>query len=211
MSTTTLYLVRHGETQLNTEKRWQGHLDTGLTDVGDMQALTLMEDLFNNHKVVFDFAYSSDLMRAKETCDVMCFVHGMGSETTPALREPSFGPLEGMTTDEITEMHPHVIELGLLPDSERVAQSYFPGLESPAMVADRALEFVKGLTTKHKDETLLLVSHSWLIGSVLSRVRGDSFADTRVDHCGWVKIVAKEGEDPVVVETNGVYSRAKKE
>jgi probable phosphoglycerate mutase len=211
MSTTTMYLVRHGETQLNKEGRWQGHLDTGLTDVGDMQALTLMEELFNVHDVKFDYAYSSDLMRAKETCDVMCFVHGMGSETTPELREPSFGPLEGMTTDEIAEMHPHVIDLRFVPDHERLTQSYFPGLESPAMVADRALGFMKQVTAKHKDETVLLVSHSQLIGSVLSRVRGDSFADTRVEHCGWLKLTAKEGEDPVVVETDGLYSRTEKE
>ena len=62
--TTTLYLIRHGETYENQNHIFQGVLDTKLTPLGLRQADAL-GDYFK--RIAFDAAYTSPLSRARDT------------------------------------------------------------------------------------------------------------------------------------------------
>ena len=65
---TTLLLVRHGETDWNAERRWQGHADVPLNERGRKQAQRLA-DSFPGDAV--DAIYASDLARARETAEIL--------------------------------------------------------------------------------------------------------------------------------------------
>lgn len=94
---TTLLLVRHGETDWNAERRWQGHADVPLNARGRAQAEALAEQLAADH---IDAIYSSDLSRAYDTAAIVAARVGLPVIVEPDLREIDVGPLEGLTSDE---------------------------------------------------------------------------------------------------------------
>jgi broad specificity phosphatase PhoE len=94
---TTLLLVRHGETDWNAERRWQGHADVPLNERGRDQAERLAEELENAR---VDAVYSSDLSRARETAEIVGARLGVPVVLDPALREIDVGSREGLTWPE---------------------------------------------------------------------------------------------------------------
>ena len=70
-----IYLIRHGETEWNSQGRIQGHTDIGLSEIGRSQAVSTAKRLEN---IKFDAAYSSDLTRTKDTAKVI-----LGNSSTP--------------------------------------------------------------------------------------------------------------------------------
>jgi probable phosphoglycerate mutase len=82
--TVRIYIVRHGETEENKQKRIQGHLDTALNLEGEKQADLIAKELKD---IPFDACYSSDLRRAVDTAKRILVYHpGVGVQTQTALR-----------------------------------------------------------------------------------------------------------------------------
>src|SRR5579872_7049036 len=94
----TLYIVRHGETQWNVERRVQGQIDTPLTEHGKEQAKAL-GNLFKT--IHFDAVFSSDLLRAQRTAELITLEKKLAVVTSELLRERSFGSFEGKYLEEI--------------------------------------------------------------------------------------------------------------
>lgn len=94
---TTLLLVRHGETDWNAERRYQGHADVPLNARGREQAEALAEQLAGED---LDAIYSSDLSRARVTAEVVAARLGIPVVVDPDLREVDVGPVEGLTFEE---------------------------------------------------------------------------------------------------------------
>jgi probable phosphoglycerate mutase len=89
---------RHGETDWNSEKRFQGNTDIPLNKNGRHQAQLLRPFLA---KFGPDAVLSSDLGRARETADIATSGMSVSRHVIPELRECFFGAVEGMTRDEI--------------------------------------------------------------------------------------------------------------
>jgi broad specificity phosphatase PhoE len=98
---TDLLLVRHGETDWNSEGRWQGHADIPLNERGRSQAQTLAEDLLAEAGV--DIVYASDLARARETAEIVARRLGVEIVFDRDLREIDVGSREGRTWVEIDD------------------------------------------------------------------------------------------------------------
>jgi len=94
---TTLLLVRHGETDWNAEGRLQGHTDRPLSDYGRRQARRLAEELEGEE---LEAIYSSDLVRAHETAEIVGERLGLPISLEPALREKDWGSWEGLDAVE---------------------------------------------------------------------------------------------------------------
>lgn len=94
---TTLLLVRHGETNWNAERRWQGHADIPLNERGRKQAAELAERLAAER---IEAIYTSDLSRARDTADLVGARLGVAVVADPDLREIDVGPIEGLTAEE---------------------------------------------------------------------------------------------------------------
>ncbi len=108
------YLTLHGETEWNRERRFQGQLDSPLTDRGLEQAYrmgtTLLELLGDSTGCII---VSSPLGRARRTAEIICEVLGIASseiETDPRLAEINLGSWAGLTRDEVAPRWPRALD-----------------------------------------------------------------------------------------------------
>jgi len=92
-----VYLIRHGETEFNAERKAQGWCDVKLTENGMMQAAELGEGIKN---IKFDRIISSDLVRAKQTANII-FGNDPKTEYDERLREVNNTVLAGRKRDEL--------------------------------------------------------------------------------------------------------------
>jgi broad specificity phosphatase PhoE len=98
-----LFLVRHGETRWNAERRFQGQTDIGLSARGRAQAAAIATALSS---IPFGHAYASDLVRAVQTARSIVADRNLAIETDARLREFDFGAWEGLTWKEILARWP---------------------------------------------------------------------------------------------------------
>lgn len=160
---TTLYLIRHGETEWNADGRWQGHADVPLNDVGREQA-ALLAKWFRRTGTRFDRIYSSDLSRAYQTAWAVGLALGMPVQLYPPLREIDLGIWSGMTRDEVRERYP--IEFALLNQGQDIPRG---GAETTAALTKRVVGAVRALVAEHRGETLALVSHGGSLRTLLQQ------------------------------------------
>jgi probable phosphoglycerate mutase len=124
----TLLAIRHGETELNVAKRYQGHSDSPLTGNGRKQVSSLGRRM---EKMKFDTLISSDLGRTQETAIIIAEYTGHSIKTDSRLRERNYGVLEGLTVSDIKAGHSEVLERldandpdYIIPDGESLRQHY---------------------------------------------------------------------------------------
>ena len=97
-----IYLIRHGETIWNRDKRIQGQTDIPLTELGRMQAAALAVRLAS---ISLAKIYTSDLSRARETTEIITarLPQPVPVLPMPELRECNYGLWGGLTYEEISE------------------------------------------------------------------------------------------------------------
>ena len=100
MSDVVVWLVRHGETVWNAQRKISGWVDVELSERGQQMARDLRPRL---HPEEFDGVWSSDLRRALDTAQL---AYGRPTQQDVRLRELDFGPLEGEDWTQIPQ-HRH--------------------------------------------------------------------------------------------------------
>lgn len=159
-----IYLVRHGQTESNLTRRYQGASDSPLTALGQAQARRMGELL---DRLVPDMSgwrmVSSPLGRAQQTAAIIR--EAMGGTLTPRLdprvAEASMGSWDGLQIDELEARRPQDI-----PYPERYFQS--PDGESFEVVWDRLSDWLGSVA---QNEKVILVSHG-LAGRFLRGIYG---------------------------------------
>lgn len=101
-----LWLIRHGESQGNVERRIQGWEDYPLSKLGRRQAARLAERLAQEEAITTIF--SSPLERAARTAEIVGSVLALPVQYEERLKEYNFGPLNGLTRSEIAQQYPAV-------------------------------------------------------------------------------------------------------
>jgi len=165
MKETEIILIRHGETEWNSQKRMQGHSNSDLSSVGQAQIQALGQWTKN---VPFDLIYSSDSLRAKQTAEAITQFSGHELQFDQRLREKNLGVFEGLTSEEARERHPEVFRLFKTAGSKYVIDEG----ESTQQLQDRALEIVDEIRIKHPEERVLLVTHGGFIRVVMKHSLG---------------------------------------
>ncbi len=150
-----LFLVRHGQTVANLERRYVGPNETPLTERGREQAKSIAPIL---KSIKFDKVYSSNISRAVETAKLAL---GVEPEQTPLLREFEEGDLTGMTVAERDEKY------GGDP-VKRWDYSVVNG-ESADEVCARLKKFLSELE-KEPCENVIAFSHNGVLGCMLRLV-----------------------------------------
>lgn len=159
-----LMLVRHGETEWNAQRRYQGQSDVPLSDLGRRQAERVAGRL-SGHEI--DAAYTSDLKRALETAQIIAEKCGLEVISEPRLRELKFGVLEGLTFDEAQEQHPEMID-AWLDDFNRPPE----GAETIELFNARVISLLDDLKQNHDEQVVLLVGHGGSLSEILRVVLG---------------------------------------
>jgi 2,3-bisphosphoglycerate-dependent phosphoglycerate mutase len=100
-----LTFLRHGESVGNMENRFQGHADFPLTETGRAQARALAER-WQAEERCFDRAFSSPLLRARETAEIICTALNVSLELDPDWMEIDNGLLAGLSDEEAQQAVP---------------------------------------------------------------------------------------------------------
>ncbi len=176
---TRVCLIRHGETGWNVEKRIQGHTDIPLNATGRAQALAMA---FNAAHHRFEAIYSSDLLRARETAQVLAEREDHEVKLLPQLRERHFGIFQGLTAAEGAVRHPeaHARYVARDPDYD------FETGESLVAFAARVADGIDWMVRHHGGQTLAAVCHSGVLDIVYRRATGRPLTtprDFKIPNC----------------------------
>jgi broad specificity phosphatase PhoE len=160
------FLLRHGEAKSNAKNivsSWPETFKNPLTANGKQQIKAAAEKL--THKNV-DFIFASDLLRTKQTAEIVAKKLKLEVKFDTRLREISFGDLNGRPAEEL-------LYLGF--EKDRVKHG-LKRSEDYKDVLKRVLEFIKDIDKKHKGKTILIVSHQCPLWILQNRVEGYTLA-----------------------------------
>ncbi|SUZ82654.1 uncharacterized protein METZ01_LOCUS35508 [marine metagenome] len=173
MKETEIILIRHGETEWNSQQRMQGHSNSDLSEVGRGQIQALGELMKN---VSFDHIYSSDSLRARQTAEAVTQYSGHTLQFDQRIREKNLGVFEGLTSTEAKERHPEIYRLFKTAGANYVIDEG----ESTQQLLERALEFIEEIRLRHPQERVVMVTHGGVVRVLMKHALGLSIdAPTR--------------------------------
>ncbi|MCP4672281.1 MAG: histidine phosphatase family protein [Desulfobacula sp.] len=151
---TRIFLVRHGQTEWNLQKRFQGHKNSPLTIKGKKQALEAKKSLsqYQIHR-----AYVSPLKRAKDTIDIILDGSSIEVIEKKSLKEINLGSWEGQTIEEMERSHPDEY----IQFWNRQDEFFLPGAETYKQLQNRVITELKNIFKKEHNKNILVVSH-WI-------------------------------------------------
>lgn len=165
MSTTTIYITRHGQTEWNVEHRMQGHMDSALTSLGLQQAEWLSRGLADEH---LDAVYASSSPRALRTAEIIRAERSIPLLTCDEFKEIGMGVWEGSDSEELetryADQHHYFWK-----DPEKFKVD---GSETFAEVEARALNKLEQILEKHEGQTVLIVTHTVVIKLLMAHFEG---------------------------------------
>jgi len=199
-----LYLVRHGETDWNTERRLQGQVDIPLNEFGESLAVKTGKGLDD---VKFAVCYTSPLKRAKRTAELI-----LNGKETPIIDderiiEMSFADWEGKHCSK---------ERWEVPDS---FQKFFDdpanfepasGGESFAQVKVRTGEFLQWIYNKkeYEQSNILITTHGAALAGLINNIKGETLENYWGvgvhKNCAVTEVEVKDLK-PVIISENKVY------
>ena len=156
MQATRIIAIRHGETAWNVDTRIQGHLDIPLNDTGLWQARQVARALAGEP---LSAIYASDLQRAHTTARAIAEVTGAPLVPEPALRERSFGELEGRTFAEIEAELPEQARRWRQRDPHFAPE----GGETLVQLRERIAATTHRLAAQHTGGLVVLVAHGGVL------------------------------------------------
>lgn len=150
-----IFLMRHGA---DSPDRFGGWSEYGLTDEGRKQVHEAIAELLDKG---IEKIYASDLIRAKETAEIVAEKLGLEIEYLRQFRESNNGFLAGMLKTEATKLYP-----GIYWNALDWTQPW-PGGESPEQFYQRIKEAWIEFKCRVKHENALLVSHGGVMNIIL--------------------------------------------
>ena len=158
-----LYIIRHGETSWNVERRLQGASDTDLNENGIALAAITGAAM---KEIPFDCCFSSPLKRARETARLVLAGRNIPVTEDERLREISFGEWEGRDSA--------LLPTSMLDNFFNHTEKYMPpkGGETIEEICARTADFFQDITKREElqDKTILIASHGCAVRALLQNV-----------------------------------------
>lgn len=174
---TTLYLVRHGNTNGNVRGWFQGSFECPLNERGHAQGKCLEERFSQVH---LDALYTSTLGRARATAGYIANATGLMPILCPNLREVNGGALEGRSFEENMALYPeHVKAL-----RDNIALFAPPFGETGRDCYNRICDTIMALVRKHEGQTIAMVSHGFVLQLFVNYIQGRSVEEIERQICG---------------------------
>lgn len=172
MQATRIIAVRHGETAWNVDARIQGHLDVPLNGTGQWQSRQLAHALAHEPIAAI---YASDLQRAHATAQAVADATGAPLVADPALRERSFGALQGRTFAQIEAEMPEQALRWRKRDPDFAPE----GGESLTALRERIAATTHRLAAQHMGGLVLLVAHGGVLDVLYRLATGQALQAPR--------------------------------
>ena len=183
---TTLFLVRHGETAANASGTWQGATNSELNERGQVQAQAVADRLAGDD-IQINAMYSSPLGRAAQTAEFIARAVGNPPlELNPALAEFNLGDWEGLTYEELRFEKRLWEKMAVDPNFRP------PGGESAVEFAMRLVNAFQSIAARHPGDEVVVVSHGGAIATALSMLieqDGSRWPRYQMANCGLTKLV----------------------
>lgn len=164
-----IYLIRHGETNLNRERKFYGELDISLNDKGIVQGQSLQEQL---NKITFSKIYTSHLKRTIEMAELVTQKSATDFIMMRELGEKGFGLWEGLSADEIEATFPKEWAAWL----EQPFTITPPQAESFVQFKERVEKVFRDIYRSLREEpetNILIVSHLGVLRLICQLVEKD--------------------------------------
>lgn len=197
-----IYIIRHGETNLNVKAVLQGVLDEPLNQSGrDLAAITARA----MGEIHFDECFSSPLIRAKETAEIVLKETGndIPVQIDKRIEEMNFGKAEGHKLKEMGEnARLFMFDSFNFPG--------FPEGEDFHELCARTQDFLKELIARDDDKTYLIATHGCALRAMLNFLYEDpsSFWQKNVPYNCCVNIIeVKDGEAKLIAEDKIYYPK----
>lgn len=196
---TTLYLVRHGETDGNAAGRTQGRRDVPLNETGRVQAAAVGVVVAAHRPAA---VYASTSSRARETAAAIAAPLHLEVVADERLSEIDHGDLDGMTGEEMRARYPDFIERWREDDGVEVP---IPGGESLRGAQARMVAAVNEIVERHRGEGVAIVSHNLALRTLLCHALGvplRAWRAFRVDLASLSIVEVRDGDRWAVVGLN---------
>jgi broad specificity phosphatase PhoE len=195
---TTVYLIRHGECAGNIDGRMRGRKDFPLNQNGIAQAKALALALKDKG---IKFIYSSPLLRATVTADIIGNELGVTYETCEGFNNMKLGPWEGELKSNLAAKYPEQWKEWLVsPENLRIADA-----ETIDDVKERALSAMKALIAQHDGSTMAVISHRGVLKPLLAGAVGVAkpyFWRLHVDNASFSKLVFRPSRGFTLMSLN---------
>ena len=162
---TRIYLLRHGEVLDAATRRFIGHLDVPLSPHGERQCVAQARAL---DAVPLDAVFSSDLVRAHRSAEIIAAPHRLEPRRLADLREMSMGRWEGLTAAEIAAREPVAFDDWM----KRIGEFPFPDGESVPDLVARAWPALERIVAAHRGGSVAVVAHGGTNRALLCRALG---------------------------------------
>lgn len=153
MMKTTVYLIRHGQSESNLAKCFAGQMDVHLSELGHKQAERTGEYL---NTIDVDVIWSSDLKRAYETAQHTAEKKGLTIHTSEKLREIFAGEWEGNSTETLMKDYREGYETW----KYNIGAVQCPGGESVKEVMERFVPEVERIMRENEGKTVFIFCHA---------------------------------------------------
>jgi probable phosphoglycerate mutase len=186
---TELLLVRHGETDWNRERRFQGHADPPLNDAGREQARELADRLAGEDVAA---VYTSDLLRARETAEILAARLDAEIVALRELREIDVGSWQGLTWPEIEERHPDGADRW-----HHDGHGWDSG-ETYDQLGERVVAALRQIASHHPRQRVVVVGHGGTVRATRAFVECVSVTESRqrspaIGNCEVFRVVTEDG------------------
>jgi broad specificity phosphatase PhoE len=198
----TFYIVRHALTEWNKQRRLQGQVNIPLTKEGEKQAIEAAKKYFQG--INFAVAFSSDLLRAKRTAEIIALEKKIALKTTQLLRERNFGPHEGKRASDIEkELKIDIKDFRVLSD-EQLAKFK---IETNKNLMTRFISFLRETAIVYLGKNVLVVTHGSVMRIFLEKlgvITKEESKNLVIENLGYF-ILQSDGVDFKVKEMVGIF------
>jgi len=183
MTAGTVVLVRHGVTDWNAVRRFQGHADIPLNDLGREQAAAMAGAV--TRALAPTRIVSSDLARARETAEILAGACGLNVAVDARLREIDVGEWEGLTLADVGDQVPGMADGLDAGDDFRWSATGETANEATVRVVAAIRDHVDRAPT---DDVVAVVGHGAVLRNAVVRLLGlDAPLGilSVMTNCGW--------------------------
>jgi len=198
-----IFILRHGQTDWNVKRLIQGQKNPPLNPAGKRNVKELEKEL---QHISFDVVYSSDLLRAKQTAEIIAKERNLLVTTTKLLRERAFGKYEGKHVDAVKELD---ALLATMEQQIRFSYKHEPDIESDEEIISRFITSLREIAIINAGKTVLVITHSGMMRVFLAHIGFDTYENLQekyITNGGYIELLS-DGVDFFIKNTKGIIDK----